>query len=52
MKMRWMAILMLAVMLCTAGLADGTATEEGQVFRFPEMNVCITIPARFYFYSH
>ena len=47
-KMKWMAILMLAITLCTAGLAEGTATEEGQVFRFPEMDVSVTIPARFY----
>ena len=48
MKMKWMAILMLAVMLCAAGLAEGTATEEGQVFRFPELDMRVTIPARFY----
>ncbi len=39
---------MLAVMLCTAGLAEGIATEEGQVYRFPELDMCVTIPARFY----
>ena len=48
MKMKWIAILMLAVMFCAAGLAEGTATEEGQVFRFPELDMRVTIPARFY----
>ena len=48
MNMKWMAILMLTVMLCAAGFAEGTAMEEGQVFRFPEIDMCVTIPARFY----
>lgn len=49
MKMRrWMAILVLAVMLCAAGQAEGAAEEAGQVFRLPETDVCVTIPARFY----
>lgn len=46
-KMKWMAILMVAVMLCAAGLAEGTVTEEGQVFRFPELDISVAIPARF-----
>lgn len=48
MKTKLTAVLLLAVMLCTACFAEGTGTEEALTFCLPESGISISVPAGYY----
>ena len=49
MKTKLTAVLLLAVMLCTACFAEGTGTEEALSFCLPESGISVSVPAGYYY---